>query len=260
MFKDVVIISLSSSAVIILLFAFSPLLNRRYNAKWRYIVWLLLAARLLIPYRAEISNPPISIPVTEQVVVLRDEGSALQVMSPEEAEQGGLHNSSPADYAPIADVDDIINTVWIAGIIIFMSYHMWCYFLFRKRIKPHLTEIDKNIYRCNKTESPMMIGFFKPLIILPDKQYTEEETQLIIRHEMTHFRRGDLWYKLIMLAANAVHWFNPLVYLMVRQSNKDLEYFCDDAVTKDADTEYKKKYSMAILKTMKKRGDSDEKI
>lgn len=259
MFKDTLIISLTVSAVILILLALSPILNRRYSAKWRYIIWLLLALRLLIPYRVEISHTPISIPVTEQVVVLRDEGSALQVMTPKEAEQGGIMNPNPADYAPIADVNDIINTIWILGIVVFMTYHICCYAIFRKKIKPHLVYIGKSIYSCNKIDTPMMIGFFSPLILLPDTDYTDKETEIIIGHEMAHFRRGDLWYKLLMLTANAVHWFNPFVYIMVRKANRDLEYFCDDSVTKDTDKDYKKFYSLTILKTMKKRGEQNEK-
>lgn len=259
MFKDILIISLTVSVIILILLVLSPILNRRYSAKWRYIIWLVLALRLLIPYRAEINKTPISIPVTEQVVVLRDDGSAFQVMTPNEAEQGGIMNPNPADYAPIANVNDIISRIWVLGIVVFMVYHIGCYAVFRTRIKPHLIPFGKNIYKCNKIDTPMMIGFFSPLILLPDTDYTDEETKIIIRHETTHFRRGDLWYKFIMLTANAVHWFNPLVYIMVHQANRDLEYFCDDSVTKETDTEYKKKYSMAILKTMKKRGEQDEK-
>lgn len=259
MFKDILLISLSSSVIILVLLVIFPILNRRYSAKWRYLLWLIIAIRLLVPYRVELNNAPINIPVTQKVVVTRNEGSAFQIMSPQQAEQGGIMNPDPADYAPIANVDDIISQIWILGILVFASYHIICYVTFRKRIQPYLLSVDKNTYRCNKIDTPMMIGFFKPLILLPDTDYTDEEVEIIIRHEITHFKRGDLWYKLLMLAANAVHWFNPFVYIMVRQANRDLEYFCDDAVTKDTDTNYKKIYSLTILKTMKKRGEQNEK-
>ena len=75
---------------------------------------------------------------------------------------------------------------------------------------------------------------------------------MIIEHEKTHKRRGDLWYKLILLAARSIHWFNPLVYVMVNMAQRDLEYSCDYDVCREKDIEFRKKYSMVILKSMKK--------
>jgi hypothetical protein len=88
------------------------------------------------------------------------------------------------------------------------------------------------------------------VILLPDKIYEEQELYLILRHELTHYKHHDLWYKLILLAANAMHWFNPLVYLMVRQAGRDLEQVCDDEVVAGKDMGYRKAYCMTILNTM----------
>ena len=49
LFANIVEITASVSILILLLLALTPLLRRRYAAKWRYWVWFALAARLLIP-------------------------------------------------------------------------------------------------------------------------------------------------------------------------------------------------------------------
>ncbi|WP_243626520.1 M56 family metallopeptidase, partial [Candidatus Cryosericum septentrionale] len=75
---------------------------------------------------------------------------------------------------------------------------------------------------------------------------------MILKHELVHYKRGDIWYKLLMICANAVHWFNPLVYLVVTASNQDLEMSSDSAVIQNADAVFRKRYSEAILAAVRK--------
>lgn len=98
----------------------------------------------------------------------------------------------------------------------------------------------------------MMTGFFKPLLLLPDLNYSDTELKIILRHELIHFKRKDIWYKLLLISANAVHWFNPLVYLMTVLSNKDLEMACDSMVIGNSDKTFRKQYSEAILSAIHK--------
>ena len=95
-----------------------------------------------------------------------------------------------------------------------------------------------------------MLGFFKPTIVFPDKQYSDEEKSFILMHETMHFKRRDTWFKLLLLVASSMHWFNPFVYVMVKKSNNDIEYACDSDITNDMDSEEKKKYSITLLKTI----------
>ncbi len=79
-------------------------------------------------------------------------------------------------------------------------------------------------------DSPVMTGMISPVILLPDMAFTEEELSMILRHELVHWKRRDIWYKFVLLLANAVHWFNPLVWVMARQADQDIEISCDGAV------------------------------
>ncbi|WP_279386547.1 M56 family metallopeptidase [Candidatus Cryosericum odellii] len=89
-------------------------------------------------------------------------------------------------------------------------------------------------------------------MLLPDMDYSDTGLHMILKHELVHYKRGDIWYKLLMICANAVHWFNPLVYLVVTASNQDLEMSCDSAVIQDADTASRKQYSETILAAVRK--------
>ena len=96
-------------------------------------------------------------------------------------------------------------------------------------------------------QSPMMTGFFKPILLLPDLNYSDPDLKLILKHELIHYKRRDIWYKLLLICANAVHWFNPFVYLMTVMANKDAEMACDSELIRDSDATFRKQYSETIL-------------
>ena len=255
-------ISLSTAVVILAILAVVPLLEKRYSSRGRRILWLILAVRLLIPINISLPTAPITLQPQERTVVLRTNTSIpVQIMTePERAEAvRNMTEPSSANYAPLFSLEELLTFIWLAGALVFMLYHLISYWIFRFRIRKKMKYEGEHsglkYYRCPAIESPIMTGFFRPAVLLPDEEYADGEKDIILRHEYTHFRRGDLWYKLILLAANAVHWFNPAVYLMARRANKDLEYSCDEAVVKGEDFEFRRLYSLTILKTMKRTSE-----
>lgn len=165
---------------------------------------------------------------------------------------------------------NFIQIVWIAGMVISFLFYLINFIIFKIKIKGHLEKLDSklfeqvkdelkikrnvNLCKCSLINSPVFVGFVSPIILMPYTNYTDEELKLIYKHELTHFKRMDVWYKLILVIASVVHWFNPLVYLMRRYASKDIEYTCDDIVTKDLSLEQRKEYSKVILKTMENGG------
>ena len=84
---------------------------------------------------------------------------------------------------------------------------------------------------CEAVGTPMMTGLFHPVLLLPHEDYEPAALRFILRHELCHLKRHDLAYKLVLTAANAVHWFDPLVYWMLRQADEDVELACDSRAT-----------------------------
>jgi beta-lactamase regulating signal transducer with metallopeptidase domain/protein involved in polysaccharide export with SLBB domain len=60
------------------------------------------------------------------------------------------------------------------------------------------------------------------------------ERQSILRHELAHLQRGDLWKSLAFRVLALPQWFNPLARLAVRRFDEAGEWACDDAAA-DAD-------------------------
>ena len=95
--------------------------------------------------------------------------------------------------------------------------------------------------------SPMIVGAIKPTLLLPEMELSTEQLSLVFRHELIHYRRRDIWYKLLLMLANAIHWFNPMVWLMVHAADRDLELSCDEAVVAGRDEAYREEYGRCLL-------------
>lgn len=95
--------------------------------------------------------------------------------------------------------------------------------------------------------SPMMTGFLRPVVILPDVHYDGEKLYFILKHELIHWKRKDVSVKLLLAAANAVHWFNPLIWVMRKEAVIDMELSCDERVTQDAGYAVRKAYTETLL-------------
>lgn len=68
--------------------------------------------------------------------------------------------------------------------------------------------------------------------------------RLILKHELTHCKRKDLWFKGLLLWARALHFFNPFVHWMAHLAEKDMELSCDLVVMADCGMAEREAYSM----------------
>lgn len=98
---------------------------------------------------------------------------------------------------------------------------------------------------------PAVTGLFRPLILLPhsfDEAFDREERRLILRHELTHVRRGDLLVNGIVVLLQAVHWCNPLVWFAFTRFRADRELACDGVVLAMSREDDRPQYGHALLK------------
>ena len=96
-------------------------------------------------------------------------------------------------------------------------------------------------------QSPMLVGFFRPTILLPSEHLPDGDARFILAHELTHFRRKDLWKKLLFLMVRCAHWFNPIVYLLNRDFSRWLETSCDEQVVSSLDRDQRKEYGRLLI-------------
>ena len=284
-FLSILGISVSIGLIVIGLIFLTPFLNKRYAAKWKYLIWIFLALRLLIPFSG----------ANGQEVM--DRMSLLKVGTNSESEENDANN--PIDTAmpyrgivveipaqmttPIkassenstADITmlDIMTLVWIIGSLIFIFVHLISYSHYKRQVLKNgkmikETRILSQIFRLKRelhisrtvcvmeydeAESPMIIGFIKPVLVLPKEQYNSEDLFFILKHELVHFKRGDVYLKLLFVTANAVHWFNPIIWIMQKEAVIDMELSCDERVTQGTSFELRKAYTETLLSMLHKQ-------
>lgn len=158
--------------------------------------------------------------------------------------------------------------IWMAGLLLCLGWQFSSYFAFCHRIKrfaipangedwtalaaqQQLLGLQRkvNLVRNETISSPLLMGFVKPTIVLPT-QLPEHTLAPSLSHELTHLKRGDLWYQLLLILARCVHWFNPLVWRMVRQAKRDMELCCDYDLLQSQGVEVRRSYGQAILDQM----------
>ncbi len=266
-------IDLAMTIVIVIMLIISKKLDKKYKTKWKYYIWLLIAIRLIIPINYTL--PKLENNSLLGVNILFDENKDFFEMDntsndfdevSRAKENEFEYYEKNAERRNLAKIREIIIFIWILAFICFLSFYILNYIIFKVKIKNNTTKINNEILdevlkelnikrnirlmKCEFIESPMLVGFLNPTIYMPNIDYTKEEERIIYKHELTHFKRKDNWYKLILIIAKCIHWFNPVIHLMIKQANKDLEYSCDDLIINDLGLEERKKYSRIILKTM----------
>ena len=177
-FHTVIEISLGTSVVIFLFLVTKPLLDKRYSAKWRYCVWLILALRLIFHFRFSFSQTPVILPVPEREIVYGvDESKIPDIPNPEAPKENvdpSVSSAANVLYQQQMEHYEVqMNTEkkaagqattiskpaaigWLAGAFFFLTWHISIYFSFRMKIRrrgePSVDPQQLSVYRNIRSE------------------------------------------------------------------------------------------------------------
>lgn len=277
-FLAVLGVSATVGLVALALALLSRPLNRHAAARWKYWVWLVLAVRLLLPFDLALPASParVELPAAVQQP-LAPAAPPASGGAPASAPGGAAENlpagqvpqapaPAPAPAVSTRDVLAALALVWLAGAALCGVCHLGSSLRFYRRAvrwaRPPSAPATRQLWELCRQDlgvrrarllvnpavpCPMAAGLFQPTVLLPTEEMDPGDLSCVLRHELTHLKRGDLWYRLVLLAAACLHWFNPLVWLLLRQAWADLELRCDDEVLRAAPPEQRRAYSEAIL-------------
>jgi len=166
----------------------------------------------------------------------------------------------------------ILLAVWLTGFALVLGWYLISHLLFRHRIlrdardvmslqtrnlwidEQHTAGFKKANYKLvvsPAVNTPLSIGLFRwsTRVVLPERNYTEEELKLIFRHEIIHISRDDSGTKFFMVFCTAMCWFNPLMWIAMRRSADDLELSCDETVLARKGEFDRRRYADLLLRT-----------
>lgn len=113
-------------------------------------------------------------------------------------------------------------------------------------------DIPVSIFMVGNIDIPFGFGLFRKRIILPFRDYSEEEVRYILLHEYTHFINRDIWVKFLVSVFCMLFWWNPVVYLLKRDLEQTLEIKCDLSLARHLNTQERVSYLRTIIHTLKR--------
>ena len=253
------------------------LMKKRYPARMVCVVWAILALRLLVPVQLTLPQAPVQVMPRTNYVVQSNQTAFRQAGLPVEQNparwvtgtQAQMLSAADSGTVKTVDITDILLTLWLAGVISCILWQGIGYYRLIRSLKGKSRSVERADLHTILQEQcadlvidreiplrvslaadcPMLAGFIHPTLYLPDERISRTDAAFIFRHELTHYKHGDLWLKLLLLAARCLHWFNPLVHLIARFAQEDIEAACDDAVVRGHDGAYRRAYGETILRS-----------
>ncbi len=277
--------SFSGSLLILILLLGKQFLKNKISRQWQYYIWLVVVLRLLLPFGPEVSlmgktyrtvDQAISqaalLPPQQQPPLNVPGGNLVPAVGAEHRKE--MLNSPADDVTTTHPFQDIgvllINHIWLVVALGLLIRKITIYQGFVRYIKARLTPVSdieqldelsivaeqsgikKPVELCVNplVSSPLLIGLFHPCIVLPRVDILEKDFRYIVLHELTHYKRCDMFYKWLVQVTVCLHWFNPLVHLMSREITKACEFSCDEAVLTKMGSGNAQDYGKTLLDAM----------
>jgi beta-lactamase regulating signal transducer with metallopeptidase domain len=233
------------TVLMLLVLALRRPVARFFGAGWAYALWLLPALRLALPPIPMLCN---DIVLPSAAVVIPAVGEAT---APLPAAAG------PGQWVPF------LIALWAGGAVVFLIWQWLAYREFLHKLegggRPGRPPSYGGIatWESPAVDGPVAMGVTRPRIILPfdfARRYGASEQRLALEHELTHHRRGDLWWNSAALVVLALNWFNPVAWFAFRAFRDDQELSCDAAVARGASAEERHDYARALVKAASRPG------
>lgn len=263
LFKTILFLSFLGFIFTSILLILKPVTSKKFPAKWQYYVWVAVLISMIVPVYKLIPEKQVE-KITVITTPVTDEQVTQNTFEPQ-FEMPDLENTNIL-LTPNKSINvfNLLSIIWVTGFVIFLLITMISYirYIVVKK-KNSIVIINNNVFNIAKeqlkikrnitlrisenNESPMLLGVLFPAIYLPSKDIQNEKLYLVFVHELTHYKRKDLIIKWFALFVNAVHWFNPLSYLVSANLSEACEVSCDMEVTKNMNEEEQKLYMKTIL-------------
>ncbi len=265
--RSILMTSLIGSILTICIFLINKLF-KKLSFLFQYYIWILIIVLLIIPlnftfpvkYQAtKIVNTQIPILTVKDIVdeIIPIEQS-MNVVNQSDNQNRIQSEKTSIDFATTSIY------IWFLGIVAYLLWNVFDYLKFIKILRLHdlpAKENELNILKMLKVTSvrlvrngvaatPMLVGLFKPVIIIPDQEFTDTQIANILMHELIHLSRYDILVKWIVMFVHAIHWFNPFVYVIHDQINKTCELSCDELVIRNLDAKGKQSYGETLISVM----------
>lgn len=248
------------SLVGVLLLVIKWLLRDKLSPRWQYFVWVVLAARLLVPATLGGGTALLHLPLWIEMAQLTVEErlssayasvvQSVQVTAPVPWLTGLPHS-----------ITDWLFFLYVLGVVVFLLRYLVSYLSLRQLVQKGTAPSEElrhqvmgvgeryglplcSVVVLSGLTSPMVCGVFRPVLALPAGKEVEDH---VILHELLHVKYHDALQNVFWSICRAVHWCNPLVHLLLDRVGNDLESLCDQRVLERLAGEERRSYGISLL-------------
>lgn len=257
--------SVQGAVLIAALLVLRLLFRRRISPVILYALWLLPAARLLIPGSVASSfsmQNLFSASAEQRIAMVIQKGTDQLPQLSQGVSSIGLEGTATPAAAELTqaaafdgmalDVGTVLTVLWGIGVVAVLFLAFWKNFCFSRRIWRGAVPVEADcplpVYLSEGLSAPCLWGLFHPTIFLCDQALdSQDHLEMTLRHELSHWRAGDRFWAVLRLICCAVHWFNPLVWLAALVYVQDCERACDYRVLRNASQTERENYGMLLL-------------
>jgi len=275
--KILLSLSVSGALLLLLILGLKPLYKNRFSKRWQYYIWIVVALRFLLPFTPDNAIVGSLFEKFDTVAITNEIPTSPNILVPADT---GNNNAEPIQTnreINAAAMREPFNKyvclffIWSALALVLFVRKVTVYQGFIQYIKAGNKEVSDikilnllsdceeklniktrvELSRNSLIASPMLIGFFRPKIILPISELEDRELSYVFVHELIHYKQRDMFYKWLIQIVVCVHWFNPFVYLLEKEVNKSCELSCDEKVISVLDDTARREYGDTLISFLK---------
>lgn len=262
-FQTFLVLSVAGSFLAGVLLALKKWTGKQFSPTWQYVLWIGVLLVMVVPVSVKV--PALVQPLQEKQTVQTASPTATELIVREQPAPVDTVEAPAGEILPFAEETalppipwwDVLAVIWVLGALGSLGYRLTGYFRFRRHIRRtgtpmELAGVPKRLRVCKTTAavSPMVMGIFRPVLILPETALTESRLPYVLRHELVHYRRGDIVWRWLAVLATSIHWFNPMAYVAAAQMQEACEISCDWCVVRSMEQAKRNDYMRVILELL----------
>ena len=277
--KTLLSLSVSGTLLLLLLLGLKFLYKNKLSKCWQYYIWLIVALRFLLPLTPDITIVGSLFEKFDTVAITNEIPTIQNAFVSQNTD-----NSETTPIQVNTDITDIamrepfniylcLFFIWSTlGLVLFVRkitiYQSFIQYIKTRNVEVSdikllnlLSDCEEKLNIKTRVElsynpliaSPIMIGFFRPRIILPVGELRDKELSYIFVHELIHYKQKDMFYKWLIQIVVCTHWFNPFVYLLENEVNKSCELSCDEKIISIIDDKARREYGDTLISFLKSK-------
>lgn len=253
---DLVRMSLTASVMIVIILVLRKMTMNKLPKRTFHTLWLGVLFILLNPFTI---TSPISVESLWDLIIKNADTTQQYFMYEIDKESRLVNKSYPLGPH---------QWIWLTGVLVIAGYFTIQY---RASVRIIQTALPLNnnpvldqmlnkqsikrqikFFYSDQLFTPITCGLLKPKIIFP-KNFdfnNEQKLNFVLTHEIVHIKRFDTLWKLLLLFALCLHWFNPFVWIMYRFAIRDIELSCDEHVLMKLGYSKRKEYALTLIQAI----------